>query len=315
VNVSIEFLGGPKDGETYYGSLGDGGEAERYYYFTNHGAVGQRFKVASDLAVETLSDEQLQHDVRHHFHRHYYVVVERLETDGELLIRARYVEPPGTKQPIHGVAEEVSPRESPEEVIRGFLGGAAQSMRRTFGQWWPAAQNNASDTLARNAALHLGHRMLTERWTVFAGDDAAGIDLVALAPTQNVFAACRAITLGDDAVASVRQALLQLSDYWLDSRLVDASRRDRMAQVAAHCSNGYGLIVLLTLAPVEGTPPPLLAAWRGEGNPQPSEDPLLAELKRVGAKTLEPIALAEINGVGAWHYLAAFFPLTRQIAD
>ena len=86
----FEFLGGPSDGKSVQGALGDGGDAERYYLFTNHGTVGHRFKVASEYAVETLAHEELNVDQPHHFQRHYYVVTERLEDGDELWVRAAY---------------------------------------------------------------------------------------------------------------------------------------------------------------------------------------------------------------------------------
>jgi len=54
LNIIFEFAGGPHDGQTLQGRLADGSDAERYYMFTNHGTVGQRFKVASGYTVETL---------------------------------------------------------------------------------------------------------------------------------------------------------------------------------------------------------------------------------------------------------------------
>ena len=57
---------------------------------TNHGAVGQRFKVASPYAVETLVREQLKEEKRHYFHRHYYIVTNRIEDDEGVWVRAEY---------------------------------------------------------------------------------------------------------------------------------------------------------------------------------------------------------------------------------
>ena len=91
LTIIFEFVGGPLDGETLVGVLGEGDDAERYYLFTNHGAVGQRFKVASDYAVETLAEERLKVEERHHFQQHVYVVIDRVEEDGEVLVRAAYL--------------------------------------------------------------------------------------------------------------------------------------------------------------------------------------------------------------------------------
>jgi hypothetical protein len=90
-NIKFEFIGGPNDGNIFNGTLGDGSDAERYYLFTNHGAVGQRFRVASEYAVETLTKEQLKEEKRHNFQRHFYVVTDRVEDDDEVCVRAEYV--------------------------------------------------------------------------------------------------------------------------------------------------------------------------------------------------------------------------------
>lgn len=91
LQIIFEFVGGPLDGETLVGNLGESDDAERYYLFTNKGAVGQRFKVASDYAVETLAREELKVEVRHHFHQHFYVVTDHVEDECEVLVRAEYV--------------------------------------------------------------------------------------------------------------------------------------------------------------------------------------------------------------------------------
>ena len=89
--IIFEFVGGPLDGQTHVGILGKGSDAERYYLLTNHGALGQRIKVASDYAVETLASEQLKVEERHHFQQHFYVVADRLEDHGEVLVRVEYL--------------------------------------------------------------------------------------------------------------------------------------------------------------------------------------------------------------------------------
>lgn len=88
--IIFEFLGGPSDGKSVQGALGDGDDAERYYLFTNRGTVGQRFKIASEYAVEILAHDELKVEERHHFQPHYYVVTERLEDGDEVWVRATY---------------------------------------------------------------------------------------------------------------------------------------------------------------------------------------------------------------------------------
>jgi hypothetical protein len=60
--------------------------------------VGQRFKVAPEYAVETLAHEALKVEEAHHFERHYYVVMERLEDANEVWVRATYQPPSGKRR-------------------------------------------------------------------------------------------------------------------------------------------------------------------------------------------------------------------------
>ena len=94
LKIIFEFFGGPLDGKTLVGILGNGSDAERHYLLSNHGAIGQRLKVASDYAVETLASEQLKVERGRHFQQHFYVVTDRVEEDGELLVRAEYIPQP-----------------------------------------------------------------------------------------------------------------------------------------------------------------------------------------------------------------------------
>jgi hypothetical protein len=91
MKIVFEFVGGPKDGKILRGKLGEPSDAERFYLFSNHGAVGHRFKVASNYAVETLAEAGLMEDKRHHFQRHYYVVTDRREEGDEVWVRAEYI--------------------------------------------------------------------------------------------------------------------------------------------------------------------------------------------------------------------------------
>ena len=91
LNITFEFVGGPKDGDVLQGTLGEPSDAERYYLFSNRGTVGQRFRVASPHAIETLTEEKLQEEARHHFQQHYYVVAERFDEGDEVRVRAEYV--------------------------------------------------------------------------------------------------------------------------------------------------------------------------------------------------------------------------------
>ncbi len=91
LSITFEFIGGPKDGTILRGRLGEPSDAERYYLFTNHGTIGQRFKVASDYAIETLASEELKEEKPHRFQQHYYVVSDRCEEDDEVHVSAEYL--------------------------------------------------------------------------------------------------------------------------------------------------------------------------------------------------------------------------------
>jgi hypothetical protein len=99
LQIIFEFVGGPHDGKILQGTLGEDSEAEHYYLFTDHGTVGQRLKVASEYAIETLADEQLKVEKRHYFQRHYYVVTERLAEGDEVWVRASYAPDPVESDP------------------------------------------------------------------------------------------------------------------------------------------------------------------------------------------------------------------------
>lgn len=95
MKIIFEFAGGPLDGKTVVGRVGEHDEADRYYALSHHGRVGQRFSVASKYAVDILSQEELKEETPHHFQRHIYEVTERLDSGDELLIRAEYIQSRG----------------------------------------------------------------------------------------------------------------------------------------------------------------------------------------------------------------------------
>ncbi len=67
-----------------------------YYALTHHGRVGQRFRTASEYAVNVLVDEQLQETAPHNFQQHVYEVVQRINNGDVILIQVEYVPPPAT---------------------------------------------------------------------------------------------------------------------------------------------------------------------------------------------------------------------------
>jgi len=44
LKIIFEFVGGPQDGRTLEGVVGEGSDAERYFLFSNWGRIGRRFK-------------------------------------------------------------------------------------------------------------------------------------------------------------------------------------------------------------------------------------------------------------------------------
>lgn len=91
MRIIFEFAGGPLDGKTVDGILGDQGEADRFYLLTNRGSVGQRFKLASDYAIEILSKTPSAKEAARLVQRHVYQVSDRLDAENEVLVRAEYV--------------------------------------------------------------------------------------------------------------------------------------------------------------------------------------------------------------------------------
>lgn len=101
MRIIFQFVGGPLDGKTVVGVLGEQDEAERYYALSHHGRVGQRFRIASEYIVETLAQEDFAEEQPHHFQQHSYRVTDRIAMGDEVLIHARYLtgaeEAPGQK--------------------------------------------------------------------------------------------------------------------------------------------------------------------------------------------------------------------------
>jgi hypothetical protein len=96
MRVIFKFLGGPLDGKTVTGEPGEPGEAQRYYALTCHGRLGQRFRTASEYAVNVLLTEKLQGEKPHHFQQHYYEVTDRIDNGDVLVVRTEYVHPPAS---------------------------------------------------------------------------------------------------------------------------------------------------------------------------------------------------------------------------
>jgi hypothetical protein len=95
----FKFAGGPLDGKKIAGEPKKDKEVHRYYQLTNHGRVGQRFRTASDYAIDILSRERLQEEVPHRFQPHVYEVVECIDNDDVMIVLIEYVEPSGPSSP------------------------------------------------------------------------------------------------------------------------------------------------------------------------------------------------------------------------
>ena len=91
MDLTFHFHGGPLDGKSVSGRDGDQEEAERYYLLTHHGRRGQRCRVASDYAVETIAEEGLESDSPRQFPRHIYQVKHRLEEPDQIIVHVEYV--------------------------------------------------------------------------------------------------------------------------------------------------------------------------------------------------------------------------------
>lgn len=88
----FKFAGGPLDGKTVTGNPTKDGEARDYYALTYHGRPGQRFRVASEYAINLLMCEGLGEESPHHFQEHVYEVVERIRNRKVLLVLVKYIE-------------------------------------------------------------------------------------------------------------------------------------------------------------------------------------------------------------------------------
>jgi hypothetical protein len=67
LTITFEFVGGSHDGRILDGVVGGASDAERCFLFSNWGMAGQRLKIASDDAVETLATERLRDEEPHRF--------------------------------------------------------------------------------------------------------------------------------------------------------------------------------------------------------------------------------------------------------
>lgn len=90
-NVIFKFSGGPLDGATVSGPRKKDPDVRRYYALTHHGRVGQRFRTASEYAVNLLAGELSSESVRYRIQQHVYEVADRIDNGNVLFIRVVYV--------------------------------------------------------------------------------------------------------------------------------------------------------------------------------------------------------------------------------
>ncbi|MCO6454273.1 MAG: hypothetical protein J5I93_03065 [Pirellulaceae bacterium] len=329
MKIIFEFAGGPLDGKAVVGRQGEQDEADRYYALTHHGKVGQRFRIASDYAVEVLAREQLKVETPHHFQAHYYRVTGRLEDADEVLVRAEYVEPPADER-VRALASAGESGESrtASDLSEAFerraaarlqeiLSRAARSWTASYSHCWPV-ESPADDGAARLLALHLGHALLSDSFSVFqqvrqAGYPRQTLDLLGIAPGQDWFVACRLLPL-DRAnwLEEIGRALGQLAEFWLSGSLTIPACRDHINRVARHTQRGYGLVAGLHWEGSSGASQRFVADWRqaAQTGAPPAALVAAAEWAVAGSVVwMMPSLLGQFPDLGSCHLVALYRPL------
>jgi len=317
LKITFEFLGGPNDGVSLEGSLGDASDAERYYLLTNHGSVAQRFKVASEYAVETLAQETLEDEMQHSFPPHHYVVTDRLEENNEVLVRAAYVEKKEGKGGDALIRKhlEPSPTEAQSSVarIQQLVQQTAASLAESYSHYWPADGDGGKSSVVRHISMHLVHIMLSEKFSVFTGavhPDATKKDIgvVGIAPSQDWFLACQLKQLDDSK--SLQEWLPEvccLESFWLNDGLTIQACSQHIHRLASHCQAGHALAlaghwVCDSLAGTE-----LLDSWSNHGTPVKWAAEFAKQLGELSAEWFEPVAVRYYEGRGTYYLLGATF--------
>lgn len=319
LKITFEFVGGPNDGVSLEGTLGDASDAERYYLFTNHGTVGQRFKVASEFAVETLAQEPLQEERRYYFQPHHYVVTDRLEENNEVLVRSEYLDKKEEQDSPALVREhlEPTPVETPSGKVKTqrLVQLTAESLAESYSHSWPADKEGAPHP--SYLCLHLAHVMLCEKFTVFAGaahpepaqDD---IDLVGVAPSQDWFVACQLKPFVDrESLQEWLPEVRRLRSFWLSGQLTIEACGEHIHRLARHCQAGHALAVAGHWAVEEDPDPELLAGWRNQGTQAGGGGEFAENLAAWNAQWFEPIAVRQYDGRGTFYLLGATFRISR----
>jgi hypothetical protein len=91
----IEFVGGPHDGKRVSSDSENANEATQadsyYRVFTREGTVGKRFSVGSEAAIDFINAQQSEETELPNFRLHMYEVIERIEQDGDTIVRCKFV--------------------------------------------------------------------------------------------------------------------------------------------------------------------------------------------------------------------------------
>ena len=321
MKIIFEFVGGPLDGQTVVGNAGQQNEADRYYVLTHHGRVGQRFRVASNYAIETLAQEELKEEKPHHFQPHRYEVTDRIEEDDEVLIRVEHLEQEpddlaGASVREHAVAS-LEKGESIEQSIHRFLAMTVRSMSESCSHCWPDGVDGQLAMAQRNLLLHLAHILLGENFSVFAlagqpADSGHGVDLVGIAASQDWFVASGLVNLSDaDGFGKLPESIDRLKAFWLNPRFTIEACRDHMARMADHCRCGYGVLVGMHWVQGPQASSEILDYWKtqvGEGEIAQCVSQSLGELQ---AEWPQPILIRTFEGGGTYYALTAFFRIPR----
>jgi hypothetical protein len=95
VAIIIEFTGGFRDGARMSSESDDPGEvfrARNLYFLSGNGKLGRKHRAISHATPKTMSTEERMAPRKHELDmNHLYEVVERIEKDGDMIVRFKYL--------------------------------------------------------------------------------------------------------------------------------------------------------------------------------------------------------------------------------
>ncbi len=321
LQIIFEFIDGPFDGKVLQGPAMETNEAARYYLLTNHGKIGQRFKVVSDFAVEQLTKERNPEELRT-FRHHHYVVSDRLEEGEELLIRATYehIEPesgkPGKTTSDDEAEDLIEPPDARTrhlDQMLSFVRRAAQGMSASYGHCWPASSGQRVEP---NLTLHLAHVLLSRDFAVFAeaahpDERSPSIPLVGVSPNQDWFIACDLRGFQEhNALSEMSASIESVRGFWLGPRLAIASCSEHILRVAQYCQHGYAMTAGLHWS--NSTHSPLLQFWRAPAEDNTEKQQFISKLDRLSTVWPEPLLVYSDPIRGVCHLLSVLFPIDHD---